>query len=123
MVDFRHNPNPLLNGDHERRFICKECERSELNRFFMSLRASRAAAKRKGHIPCTASACEIEKTFTGRCEICTLAEESLNRKLHLDHDHGTGEFRGWLCGNCNIGIGLLGDTREKLLRAVVYLDE
>lgn len=41
--------------------------------------------------------------------------------LHLDHDHKTGAFRGWLCHSCNAGIGQLGDTIEGLERAVAYL--
>ena len=38
-----------------------------------------------------------------------------------DHDHETGEFRGWLCKKCNTGMGALGDNLESLLRAVQYL--
>lgn len=38
-----------------------------------------------------------------------------------DHDHDTGEFRGWLCKKCNTGMGALGDNLESLLRAVQYL--
>lgn len=30
-------------------------------------------------------------------------------------------FRGWLCGKCNTGIGLLGDTVEGVKRAWVYM--
>ncbi len=51
------------------------------------------------------------------CEICG----ATNRKLVWDHDHATGEFRGWLCGNCNSGIGLLGDSIEDLYNAVNYM--
>lgn len=38
-----------------------------------------------------------------------------------DHDHDTGEFRGWLCKKCNTGMGALGDNLESVLRAVQYL--
>tara|TARA_Y100000004_G_scaffold28565_1_gene29331 strand:- start:105 stop:437 length:333 start_codon:yes stop_codon:yes gene_type:complete len=39
----------------------------------------------------------------------------------LDHDHESGQFRGWLCKQCNTGLGNLGDDLESLLRAVQYL--
>jgi hypothetical protein len=38
-----------------------------------------------------------------------------------DHDHRTGAFRGWLCGTCNRGIGMLGDDIEGVRRALDYL--
>ena len=42
-------------------------------------------------------------------------------KLELDHDHRTGEHRGWTCGSCNRGIGLLQDSLEGVLLAAAYL--
>ena len=39
----------------------------------------------------------------------------------IDHDHSTDEFRGFLCGRCNKGLGLLGDTEESIERALAYL--
>jgi len=44
------------------------------------------------------------------------------RALCVDHDHKTGEFRGWLCGKCNSGLALLGDNIEGLIAAFVYLN-
>lgn len=41
---------------------------------------------------------------------------------YLDHDHETGEFRGWLCNGCNLSIGRLGDSRMGVMRAVTYFD-
>jgi hypothetical protein len=41
--------------------------------------------------------------------------------MHFDHDHITEEFRGWLCKQCNVGIGNLGDDLEGLQRAIQYL--
>jgi len=46
-----------------------------------------------------------------------------NKKLEIDHIHGTTIFRGWVCRNCNTGIGSLGDTLEGLLQAAVYLEK
>ena len=42
--------------------------------------------------------------------------------LQRDHLHGTFIFRGYLCRNCNTGIGGLGDTLEGVLQAAVYLE-
>lgn len=52
----------------------------------------------------------------GRCAICRTPE-----KLHVDHDHSTGQVRGLLCNNCNRALGLLRDDPDVLARAVLYL--
>jgi hypothetical protein len=56
---------------------------------------------------------------TGRCECCDKYKGK--EKLRCDHDHKTNEFRGWLCENCNHGIGKLGDNLDGLMNAVEYL--
>lgn len=53
-----------------------------------------------------------------RCECCGGTQV---KALHLDHEHGTRTFRGWLCAKCNLGIGLLGDGAEGVARAADYL--
>lgn len=53
------------------------------------------------------------------CQCC--GKETKN--LVVDHCHNTGNFRGWLCRNCNSGIGKLGDTESGLLRALMYLQK
>jgi hypothetical protein len=37
----------------------------------------------------------------GRCAICPRPAESMNTRLHVDHDHKTGLIRGLLCWWCN----------------------
>jgi hypothetical protein len=49
----------------------------------------------------------------GICEICRR-----EKMLHLDHDHETGEIRGWLCTPCNRGLGY---WETKLNAASEYL--
>jgi hypothetical protein len=53
----------------------------------------------------------------GPCECCGKQCDP----LCLDHCHVTGALRGWLCRNCNAGIGQLGDDLQGVERAVAYL--
>jgi hypothetical protein len=54
-----------------------------------------------------------------KCNCCGKISEY---KLHLDHSHGKSKkFRGWLCRNCNQGIGMLGDNIVGIKRALKYL--
>ena len=58
----------------------------------------------------------------GGCAICgKKATKALKRNMYVDHDHDTGEVRGILCTQCNSGIGLLGDSTERLDKAKEYL--
>jgi hypothetical protein len=50
------------------------------------------------------------------CECCGRMGE-----LILDHDHTTGAFRGWLCRECNSGLGFLGDDVAGITAALLYL--
>lgn len=54
----------------------------------------------------------------GRCAICDRTPE---RRLHIDHDHDTGELRGLLCHHCNTALGNFRDDPELLQRAIEYL--
>lgn len=66
----------------------------------------------------------IRKTIPAgiTCAICGIAT-----KLVRDHDHTisgkiTAEsFRGWLCTNCNVGLGMFANSPERLSRAIQYL--
>lgn len=54
------------------------------------------------------------------CEICGRACRS-GKALHLDHDHTTGKFRGWLCDLHNRGLGYFQDDPQLLRKAARYL--
>jgi len=58
------------------------------------------------------------KDRCSKCDICKKTEKS----LHVDHDHETGLVRGFLCGSCNRGIGLLQDSVQICLEAAKYLE-
>lgn len=52
------------------------------------------------------------------CAICRKDYERLN----LDHCHSTGKVRGFLCHNCNRGIGLFKDDPMLMKAAASYLE-
>jgi hypothetical protein len=60
---------------------------------------------------------EYDALRAGLCAIC-----SREGDLDQDHDHGTGERRGFLCANCNRALGLFKDNPEWLRRAARYLE-
>lgn len=54
----------------------------------------------------------------GHCALCP--NEPRTRRLHVDHDHRTGEVRGLLCYSCN-RILTAKVTREWALRVAEYV--
>jgi len=63
-----------------------------------------------------------------KCPICQRDEQQISSgggnkstRWVLDHNHNTNKFRGWLCHNCNMGIGAFKDDKNILQRAIEYL--
>jgi hypothetical protein len=54
-------------------------------------------------------------------ESCECCGKKCSYRLHLDHDHISGKFRGWLCAGCNVGLGYFGDNEDGLTKAMAYL--
>jgi len=58
----------------------------------------------------------------GSCAICASDNPGTNRKYFpVDHDHIAGHVRGLLCFKCNVGLGLLKDSLNVVLKAITYL--
>lgn len=62
-----------------------------------------------------------EREGGGACWICRGPFNPERREPHWDHDHATGELRGLLCSNCNLGLGYFKDAPERLSAAIEYL--
>ena len=57
-----------------------------------------------------------------KCKIC-YQNFSSDVEPHVDHCHTTGEIRGLLCRQCNVGLGSFKDNPVALVRAAEYLKE
>lgn len=81
---------------------CKECN------------SAKGTASRYG-----ISIIEARKLRGGKqaCEICGRI-----KPLEVDHDHDTGEIRGFLCSGCNSALGLMKDDPELIKKCIEYLE-
>jgi hypothetical protein len=57
-----------------------------------------------------------------QCAICK-RHHAIVGMLVVDHDHDSGEVRGLLCHECNIGLGKFRDRPDQLEAAIEYLME
>lgn len=64
---------------------------------------------------------EMLKEQAGKCAVCLTPEVELPQALSVDHCHATGQVRGLLCKSCNLALGNLRDSRDAIIRALVYL--
>ena len=59
----------------------------------------------------------------GSCAICRSDEPGGHGRWHVDHDHVSGNVRGILCSNCNLGIGNVKDDIALLRKMGKYLQD
>lgn len=55
------------------------------------------------------------------CPICQKKTIVGISKVVLDHNHSTGNVRGWLCESCNTGIGRFDDKIDIIQNAIDWL--
>lgn len=104
----------IADGMHRGRPYCNPCANAHSR--------NRRLLKEKHPIP-----------VNHRCECCGKSEDDLTihygvqgqsvSPWRLDHCHETGEFRGWLCHNCNIGLGRFYDDPDLLMKAISYIQK
>ena len=64
----------------------------------------------------------------GVCAICRKPDNSRNpggsaRDLAVDHCHSTGKIRGLLCADCNLTLGKMEDSIERIDALKAYLQK
>lgn len=57
-----------------------------------------------------------------KCALCgEIFPGIFGKDMHIDHCHETNKVRGILCKVCNVGLGMLGDNEEGLVKALAYV--
>ena len=98
-------------GEVIRRASCKECRK----------RKKPIPSARKRDYELRYPRPKIDDSF--HCPVCqrTIIVQK-NRDVNLDHDHETGEIRGYVCNDCNTGMGNFNDNVSIILRAVKWIN-
>lgn len=64
---------------------------------------------------------QIMQAQNGRCAICGYSFGQKVGDMHVDHDHKSGNVRGFLCDLCNRGLGYFKDNAAALKQAAIYI--
>lgn len=89
-------------------------------RFRVALKSIAKMAIKRGYAPCIATEAEVKAAFTGCCHACGSREDG--EHLHcIDHSHISGRFRGFLCSQCNLALGNLQDSPERIEALAEYI--
>jgi hypothetical protein len=106
--------NDQLFRDAAKEYYMKNPERVaetlKKSRFRRALYRSQLKAVQRSHLACNATEEQISSLFTGKCFVCGVSESDCRVSLCMDHNHATGEFRGWICEDCNIAAGKIKDN-------------
>lgn len=119
---FEHESEQVLNGDTQ---VCKICSKEK----HVSLFPKHIQFKTKLDNRCKAcikKQSKLRNDLKKRWEhlktnVCDCCGQEHHKTLVLDHDHNTLRFRGWICEDCNLGLGKLGDNIEGVEKALEYL--
>ena len=101
-------------GSHRGANYCKPC-RSKYNAAMYILRKNNPVPDNPSCECCGKSA-----------EDLTIYYDGSNNPIspwRLDHCHESGEFRGWVCNNCNVGLGRFYDDVGLLEKAIDYIQK
>ncbi len=97
---------------------CKPCYKAQPRYRDAEKRRDETLRRRYG-----ISAQDYDLLLAGQGGVCALCgNEAYGRaRLHVDHDHETGDVRGLLCFHCNTALGRL--ERLGMDRLLVYITE
>lgn len=109
---------------------CKPCSNAYQKKWASEnrekVRVQSAASRRKNYpihkFGITREEYEARRDAAEGCAICGGLNEN-GKALHLDHCHQTGALRGFLCENCNRGLGMFKDNPDILRSAARYLED
>lgn len=113
-----HKSKNTKDGYHPQ---CRDCKKG-----YVILQTNNCENQRKSHLKMNYGLTiqEYNRLFDGQkgcCAICGKHQSELRRTLAVDHNHKTGQIKGLLCDNCNLGLGNFQESRGILIKAIQYL--
>lgn len=66
---------------------------------------------------------EMLTNQNNRCACCNKHQSEFKRRLHVDHNHATGQVRALLCTLCNPLVGFAKECTERLEMTITYLNK
>lgn len=64
---------------------------------------------------------DYDRLLKSQDGVCAICGKSPKGRLHIDHNHDTGEVRGLLCFRCNFGLSYFSENYSILQKASEYL--
>jgi len=121
----RHAANPGPARERARQWNRENAEHRQVYMEEYKRSGRKRVADRKSHLKRTFGITEADyerilSSQGGGCAIC--GRPPGGRKLHVDHDHDSGEVRGLLCFACNVAIGHLRDDPMIAIKLLDYLE-
>ena len=128
--EFWKSGNKKKDGTHSLRGYCIECGTVDrLKRYHeengkerQKERSFRALMKKYGISAEVYEHERIKQAYS--CYLCGEHENKQpHKRLHVDHCHTTGKYRGLLCNKCNAGLGFFNDNIAVLQKAIEYIND
>jgi hypothetical protein len=69
------------------------------------------------------SAAEYDRLVEDQGGKCAVCREVPKKNLCIDHDHASGKVRALLCYPCNVALGLVNDSIDRLNALIAYIEE
>lgn len=100
---------------------CRECNNTQQNK--------RAIMLKHHYLRYGLTEHDVQALFEqqrGLCACCGNPETAIVQRtgkikmLHVDHDHKTGKVRGLLCQDCNMSLGHLQDSSQRIQMLLDY---
>lgn len=127
-AEFQHKSNTV-------RTYCPTCYSAWASeRYANGIKRQPANQKRNNHYERTygvtlAEYNQMLEAQGGVCAACGSPETKMNTRsgqvhnLLIDHNHKSGKVRELLCNNCNVTLGLMNDSPERLIALLKYLEK
>lgn len=103
-------------GGNKLRSACKECDSANDK--------ARAEARKFVAPPPDDHVCPICKRDLATVQASQrMALKKTPQGWVFDHDHESGEFRGWICAKCNLALGNFNHDIDRMRNAIEYMME